>query len=300
MRLIALLILSAGAVLAQDNAPAQILKIHDCRYLLGKGATAAEIATRQPEIIRVVQACLKDKKLLRGTSIEGIEGSLLVRGVKEAHRAVEIALVDMARCLQRQFLVKVRVLRVSDKLLPPHSGIDSQDGGSTVATIGDSELAKLLKEVKNSEHGATISSPSILANPFAKAQVSIGHPRCFVESYELKREVEGYPQGLYIPKLKVVEEGITITTFLMPHDLSGKFIGLHIALRSTALARPPKLIKTPAGPTHEVVIRTREVATLVTIPKKQHVLIDAGFDLGPEQQGDAPKVVIIVDVTLVP
>lgn len=117
----------------------------------------------------------------------------------------------------------------------------------------------------------------------------------YVESFESVTNVEGYPDGLAVPKVAEVEEGLVLKGYFWREPAASDVVRLRVELQSTSIERPMARVDTPSGPTFKPVVRTRTLETEVTVP------LDSGFFVVTEPSpGEATESIVLVCITAPP
>jgi hypothetical protein len=111
--------------------------------------------------------------------------------------------------------------------------------------------------------------PAILAT-----NVGAVRSRKFLTNYAIEKDIEGYPDGVPVPKFTIYEEG-TLATFSILPSKDGKFSTLRIRFSVCAIDPVVETYETAWGKIRVPRVKRNALESTLTMPRKGTVLIPA-------------------------
>lgn len=281
-------------------------RIYDVRDMLRKGADESE---EDAINIEDFAAFARDAGGLAESAVKvGSGRSLLVITANDAaHEAVQRAFENWRKGRTEPYSLLV----ISGRLVTPIPGLDTAAGDVPVALVdalagidivkpavrsaGDPLAAKNVvvrfEQVKlhfAAENGKADSSASvengwvgrIELSPLTARTLDFAKTRKFVTGYRVERDVEGHPDGLAVPEITTVKDGLTIRAVVVPEPTGDPKarprVKLTLKIEESTIAPEIKERSTPEGMIRTPTVSKRTTETSIILEKDRPVAFPLG------------------------
>jgi hypothetical protein len=273
--LVSLQISSQEAAPRETSATLQIYEVRD--LVAPEGRSDQQIAQATTELRSLLMVALSGHPEIDCTA----KGTLVVRGMPDEHHRLRQVLDDLRRAEQPQILMKFVIAWMpiaGDE--PDHEGVDV-------------ESLEAFDPETRFEGGEVLTAPSVLTLAYQEAVIQTGSTVRIIEGYDRVDDVEGHPEGLVVPRLKEIHEGLRIETSPVP-SLDRKFVTVSINLKFDELVRPVPVVRSEHGPVHVTpAIHTQGVATTVVVPESGTFVLRRGVT---DAKGERRRLCVLVSV----